>query len=175
MWFTKTDEYTFNLDAVRIPQKYPQKKHYKGPKAGEFSCNPLGKNPSDIWKIPNVKNNHIEKTIHPCQFPVELIERLVLSMTNENETVFDPFLGVGTTIVASVKNNRRGIVCEIKDEYYQIAVERTRLTLDGKIKTRPMHKPVYNPENSKLTLEFEINPTNQLSLFGNNKEAGISK
>src|SRR5579871_4482618 len=83
LWFTKSDSYKFNLDAVRVPQKYPGKKAFKGPKKGEYTCNPLGKNPSDVWIIPNVKHNHIEKTIHPCQFPVELIERLVLSLTDE--------------------------------------------------------------------------------------------
>src|SRR5258707_8562254 len=81
MWYTKTeskrDTYTFNLDAVRTPAKYPGKKHFKGPKAGQFSGNPLGKNPEDVWNIPNVKSNHIEKTGHPGQFPVRLIERLV--------------------------------------------------------------------------------------------------
>ena len=101
LWFTKSNKYTFDLDPIRVPQKYPQKKHFKGPKKGELSGNPLGKNPSDIWDIPNVKANHIEKTIHPCQFPVELIERLVLSMTKENDWVFDPFMGVGSTAIAS--------------------------------------------------------------------------
>lgn len=85
LWFTKGHDYVFNLDAVRVPQKYPQKKHFKGPKKGELSGNPLGKNPGDIWEIPNVKANHVEKTIHPCQFPVELIERLVLALTNEDD------------------------------------------------------------------------------------------
>ena len=103
IWFTKSDNYTFNLDSVRVPQKYPGKKYFKGPKAGQYSCNPLGKNPGDLWQIPNVKNNHPEKTQHPCQFPVELVERLVLSMTNENDTVFDPFLGTGTSIIAALK------------------------------------------------------------------------
>jgi len=88
LWFTKTDSYTFNLDPIRVPSKYPGKKHFKGPNKGKLSCNPLGKNPSDIWDIPNVKSNHCEKTIHPCQFPVELAERLVLSMTEEGETRF---------------------------------------------------------------------------------------
>ena len=55
----------------------------------------MEKNPSDVWEFPNVKNNHVEKTIHPCQFPVELVERLVLSMTNPGDTVFDPYMGVG--------------------------------------------------------------------------------
>jgi adenine-specific DNA-methyltransferase len=155
LWFTKTDNYIFNLDAVRIPQKYPQKKYFKGPRIGEFSCNPLGKNPSDIWDIPNVKNNHVEKTIHPCQFPIELVERLVLALTNEKDLVFDPFLGVGSTSAAAVKNNRRGMGCEILEEYYDIAVERTKLAMDGKLKTRPMNKPIYDPKNPKLNLEYD--------------------
>ncbi len=77
VWFTKTDDYTFNLDSVRVPQKYPGKKYFKGPKVGQFSCNPLGKNPGDLWIIPNVKNNHPEKTIHPCQFPIEFWGRIL--------------------------------------------------------------------------------------------------
>ena len=175
LWFTKSDTYTFNLDAVRIPQKYPQKKYFKGPRAGDLSCNPLGKNPSDIWEIPNVKNNHVEKTIHPCQFPVELIERLVLSMTDEKDTVFDPFLGVGTTVVAAIKNGRKGIGCEIIDEYCKIAVDRTLQALDGSIRTRPMHKPVYDPNNPKLTLEYELKTAKQLKLFEQDKDQRIAK
>lgn len=93
-WFTKTDNYKFNLDPIRIPQKYLGKKYFKGPKKGQSSCNPLGKNPGDLWEIPNVKSNHPEKTIHPCQFPVELIERLILSMTEKGDWVLDPFMGV---------------------------------------------------------------------------------
>ncbi len=96
LWFTKSDDYVFNLDPIRVPSKYPGKKYFKGPKTGQLSCNPLGKNPGDVWIIPNVKNNHVEKTIHPCQFPVELIERLVLSLTNPGQSVFDPYMGVGT-------------------------------------------------------------------------------
>lgn len=95
IWFTKTKDYVFNLDPVRIPQKYPGKKHFKGPKVGKYSCNPLGKNPGDLWVIPNVKSNHVEKTEHPCQFLVELIERLVLSMTNEDDWVFGACMETG--------------------------------------------------------------------------------
>ena len=90
IWFTKSDNYYFNIDPTRIPQKYPNKKHFKGKKRGELSCNPLGKNPSDVWDIPNVKSNHIEKTDHPCQFPVALVERFILSTTKERDIVFDP-------------------------------------------------------------------------------------
>jgi len=176
LWFTKTDDYIFNLDDVRVPQKYPQKKYFKGPRAGEFSCNPLGKNPSDIWDIPNVKYNHIEKTIHPCQFPVELVERLVLSLTNENDMVFDPFLGSGSTLVAALKNKRRGMGCEIIKEYYDVAIERVSLAMTGKFKIRPMNKPIYDPKKPKLNLDFEQKriPV-QYTIFGNQSLFGIAK
>lgn len=150
-WFTKSDDYVFNLDAVRVPQKYPGKRYYKGPRTGEYSCNPNGKNPGDIWAIPNVKHNHIEKTVHPCQFPVELIERLVLSMTLEGDLVVDPFIGVGTTAVAAILHNRRAAGAEIVAQYVRIARERVSLASVGALPTRPMDRPVYVPSpNSKL-------------------------
>lgn len=145
LWFTKTDSYFFNLDPIRIPQKYPNKRYFKGPKKGQLSGNPLGKNPSDIWDIPNVKANHIEKTSHPCQFPVELIERLVLSMTKEKDWVFDPFMGVGTTAIASLIHDRKSIGAEIVSEYVKIARERIDLAIEGKLKIRPMNREVYDP------------------------------
>lgn len=146
LWFTKSDEYTFNLDAIRVPQKYPKKKYFKGPKKGQLSGHPLGKNPSDIWEIPNVKANHVEKTIHPCQFPVELIERLVLSMTDEGDWVLDPFIGVGTTAIAALMHNRKAIGAEIVPEYVEVAKERVRLAERGKLRIRPMTRPVYDPD-----------------------------
>jgi len=145
IWFTKSDEYVFNLDPVRVPQKYPGKKYFKGPNAGKYSCNPLGKNPGDLWVIPNVKSNHVEKTEHPCQFPVELIERLVLSMTNEGDWVLDPFLGTGTSIIAAIRHNRRGAGAEIVPKYIELAKDRIQQELAGTLRTRPMDKPVYDP------------------------------
>lgn len=154
MWFTKTDNYFFNLDPVRVPQKYPGKKHFKGPNKGKYSGNPLGKNPSDVWIIPNVKSNHVEKTEHPCQFPVALIERLVLSMTKKNDWVFDPFLGTGTSIIAAIKNDRKGAGSEILNKYVEISKERINLLIDGELQVRPMDKPVYNPTNSNLKISL---------------------
>jgi len=145
LWFTKRDDYTFNLDPVRVPSKYPNKRHFKGPHKGEISGNPLGKNPSDIWEIPNVKSNHVEKTIHPCQFPVELIERLVLSMTNPEDNVLDPYMGVGSALVAAIMHGRNGYGCDIVPEYVEIARERVRAYWNGTLRTRPMGKPVYDP------------------------------
>ena len=146
MWFTKRDDYTFNLDPIRVPSKYPKKKHYKGPKAGQLSGNPLGKNPGDLWIFPNVKNNHMEKTIHPCQFPVELVERLVLSLTDEGDCVFDPYMGVGSSVIAAIRHGRRGYGCDIVKDYVDIAWERVNSLRAGTLKTRPMNKPVYNPD-----------------------------
>ncbi len=148
LWFTKTEDYVFNLDAVRVPQKYPQKKYFKGPKKGELSGNPLGKNPGDVWEIPNVKANHVEKTIHPCQFPVELIERLVLALTNAGDWVFDPFMGVGTTAIAALMHQRRAIGAEIMPEYVEIAKERLRQAENGQLRIRPMERPVYDPHGA---------------------------
>jgi len=145
LWFTKGDSYTFNLDPVRVPQKYPGKKQFKGPNIGKLSCHPLGKNPGDVWIIPNVKHNHIEKTAHPCQFPVELVERLVLALTNEGDLVLDPYMGVGSTAVAAIKHGRRAGGADIVAEYVAIARHRVTLAATGMLPTRPMDRPVYKP------------------------------
>ncbi len=145
LWFTKTNNYFFDLDPVRVPQKYPQKKHFKGPRKGELSGNPLGKNPSDVWDIPNVKANHIEKTEHPAQFPVELIERLILSMTRKNDWILDPFLGSGTSAVAALIHNRRVAGAEIKKEYIEIVKKRIASAEKGELLVRPMNRDVFDP------------------------------
>ena len=145
LWFTKSDDYVFNLDEVRVPSKYPNKKHFKGPNKGEISGNPLGKNPSDVWDIPNVKSNHVEKTDHPCQFPVGLVERLVLSLTNERGTVLDPYLGVGSSAIAALKHNRAAFGCDLDKGYIDIDWKRVHDLRAGRLRTRPMNKPVYDP------------------------------
>lgn len=145
LWFTKSENYTFNLDAVRVPSKYPQKRHFKGPRKGQLSGNPLGKNPSDVWDIPNVKNNHVEKTEHPCQFPVGLIERLILALTHEGQAVLDPYIGVGSTAIAALRHGRRAYGCDQEQRYIDIAWDRIHALRAGTLRTRPMNKPVYEP------------------------------
>jgi adenine-specific DNA-methyltransferase len=170
LWFTKGDDYVFNLDPVRIPQKYPGKKHYRGPKVGQLSGNPLGKNPGDFWKFesedvwifPNVKHNHIEKTQHPCQFPVELVERLVLSLTEPGDLVVDPYLGVGTSAVAAVLRGRRAAGADITEDYIEVARDRVIAANRGSLKTRPMDRPVYQPVQRAPVTEGEVP---QLSLI----------
>jgi len=157
LWFTKSDAYTFNLDSVRIPSKYPGKRHFKGPKRGLPSGNPLGKNPSDVWEfvakewdeelwdIPNVKANHPEKTIHPCQYPIELVERCVLALTNENDWVLDPYCGVGSALIAALKHNRKAIGIDKEFDYITIAKKRIEDFYNGRLKIRPLGKPVFEP------------------------------
>ncbi len=181
LWFTKTDDYIFNLDDVRIPAKYPGKRHFKGPKKGELSGNPMGKNPSDIWEIvindwekelwniPNVKSNHPEKTEHPCQFPVELVERCVLALTNNDSWVLDPYAGVGSAIVASIKNNRNAVGIEKEKKYVDIANQRIKDLKEGNLKLRPINKPLHKPKPTdkiaQLPTEWNIR-----SLFSDNQE-----
>jgi len=157
LWFTwNTDDYTFNLDPIRVPQKYPGKRSYRGVNKGKPSGNPLGKNPSDVWDMPNVKANHVEKTEHPCQYPIGLVERLVLGLTNEDDLVVDPYLGVGSTAVASVLHGRRVAGADIMERYLNIAKDRIELTLTGKIKIRPMNKSVYKPTGKDSVSQVPI-------------------
>jgi adenine-specific DNA-methyltransferase len=151
MWYTKSDDYTFNLDAVRVPSKYPGKKHFKGPKKGTFSGNPLGKNPEDVWSIPNVKSNHPEKTSHPCQFPVGLVERLVLALSNPGDLVFDPFAGVASSGVAAALHKRSFWGVELCEQYVAEGLQRLSDTLTGCVRYRPHSKPLYDHTQSSLS------------------------
>lgn len=150
LWFTKGDDYTFNLEDVLVPQKYPGKRYFKGPNKGKLSGNPKGKNPEDVWDIPNVVGNHIEKKDHPCQFPVGLVDRLVLALSNPKDIVFDPFAGSGSTAVAALTEGRYFIGCELNSNYIRIAKERVKSTLEGRERFRPADKPVYDHSKSNL-------------------------
>lgn len=152
LWYTKGDDYYFNIDPLRVPQKYPGKRYHRGPKKGRYSGNPLGKNPGDVWIFPNVKSNHIEKTEHPCQFPIELAERFILSLTKRNSLVVDPFGGVGSTVVAALLHGRRAAMAETCKKYIKIAEKRIALAASGELKVRPRSRPVYVPKpNTPLT------------------------
>ena len=162
LWFSKGDNYKFNLDDIRVPQKYPGKRHARSKtngKSGAPSGNPLGKNPSDfwtfsapenfgaspVWKIPNVKANHPEHTLHPCQFPHELAERCVLAFSDEHDWILDPFSGAGTTVVAALKAGRRAIGIDKEQQYIDLTRERVEKLLKGEIKLRPSGLQVYQP------------------------------
>jgi len=142
LWYTKGEDYAFDLDAARVPQRYPGKRHYKGPKKGAWSGNPLGKNPGDVWEIgdiwdiPNVKANHVEKTDHPCQFPTALVRRLILALCPEGGVVADPYMGSGTTAIAALLEGRSFAGVEMEPNYFLIAKERLSALIDGRLRTR---------------------------------------
>ncbi len=168
LWFTKSDKYSFNLDSVRVPSKYPGKRHYKGPNKGKPSGNPLGKNPSDyweitatdfdklIWEIPNVKSNHPEKTVHPCQFPIELVERCVLAFANKGDFVFDPFCGVGSSLIAGLKHECKVVGVDKEEEYIKISKERINKFFKGELKIRPLGKPLHKPSGKEKVSQKPI-------------------
>lgn len=125
MFYVKNEKnYVFNLDAVRDKNvKYPNQK-----KNGKLRCNPLGKNPTDVWDFPKVtsgKNRSSkERTAHPAQFPLSVIDRVVKVSSNELDIVFDPFSGSGTTGIASHGNYRIYIGTEIDKKYCDLSIER---------------------------------------------------
>lgn len=147
MWFTKGGGYAFDLDSVRQPQKYPGKRQFRGPRKGEFSGNPLGKNPSDVWAIPNVKAKHIEKMKHPCQFPVGLADRLVRALCPKGDLVFDPYMGTASTGVAAILNGRRFVGAEIKKRFVVMARRRLGDAHDGTVLHRPVERPIFVPHS----------------------------
>ena len=130
LWFTKSDDWIFDLDAIRVPQKYQNKKFHRGDKHGELSCNPDGKNPGDIWLFRNVKHNHEEQTIHPCQFPEDMIGRIVLATTARGDVVLDPYMGTGTVAVVARDHGRRFLGAESDANYHNVALRRLRCEPD---------------------------------------------
>lgn len=157
MWFTKGNQSIFNLDDIRVPQKYPGKRSYKGPNKGNLSGNPLGKNPSDVWDIPNVKAMHVEKTAHPCQFPVAIPQRLIKALTKPGDMVLDPFMGSGSTGVAAIIEKRYFVGSEIMEDYYNISVSRIKDAIEGKARIRedkPVIEPNGNSSVARLPKEF---------------------
>jgi adenine-specific DNA-methyltransferase len=150
LWFVlNPNNFRFHLDDIRVMSKEPGKRSYKGPRKGELSGNPLGKNPSDVWEImqeeweksmwefPNVKSNHVEKVAsHPCQFPVELAERCILAFSNQGDVVLDMFCGTGSTGCAAAFHQRRFIGVEMDPAFIEISRERIKSAIDGTLKSR---------------------------------------
>lgn len=124
LWFTKTDNFHFDLDAIRVPQKWQNKKSFRGENKGELTCNPDGKNPGDVWVFQNVKHNHEEQTIHPAQFPEGLIARIMLASTPKGGMVLDPYMGTGTVAVVARDHDRHFVGAELDADYHSVAVRR---------------------------------------------------
>lgn len=134
--FRKSKNFTFNLDEIRIPYnehtlKYPvhpqaQTSQYNNGNGREYvwEPHPKGAKPKDVLEIPTLSNSSWEKTIHNTQKPIELVKKCVLSSSNENDLVLDPFGGSGTTYAVAEAFNRRWIGTELKNEFCQVIKER---------------------------------------------------
>lgn len=113
LFFSKTKDFTFNLDSVRVPQKYYRKVN-----------NMRGANPGDVWEFSHVHYCNENRQIHPTQKPEGLIERMVLCSSNEGELVLDPFCGSGTTLRVCQQLNRKALGIEVNPEYVQMTKDR---------------------------------------------------
>lgn len=151
LWYIKNSkDYTFNLDSVRDPNvKYPNQK-----KNGKLKCNPLGKNPSDVWQITKVtsgKNrSSVERTAHPAQFPLALIERVIKASSNEGDIILDPFMGSGSTAECAIRNNRYAIGFEIEEKYIGYAEDRIEKYLHNKKMEESQGVLPFDIQSSKL-------------------------
>lgn len=117
-------DYTFNLDAVRDPNvKYPNQR-----KNGKLRCNPLGKNPSDVWSFPKVttgrNRSSKERTHHPAQFPLAVVDRIIKASSQPSDLVLDPFSGSGSTGIAAVGTDRVYLGFEVREDYCALASKR---------------------------------------------------
>ena len=118
--FTKSKDFVFNLDDVRIPQKYYRERN-----------NMRGANPGDVWEFSHVHYCNENRQNHPTQKPEGLIERLILASSNEGSLVLDPFFGSGTTLRVCQQLNRRGTGFEINPDYVQMAKKRLQGDFSG--------------------------------------------
>jgi adenine-specific DNA-methyltransferase len=127
LWYVKDpNAYTFNLDEIRDPEvKYPHQK-----KNGKLRCNTIGKNPSNVWQIAKVTSGtnraSRERAPHPAQFPLDLIDRIVVGFSNPGELVLDPFMGSGSTAESCLRNDRFVIGFEINRRYCEYIARRLR-------------------------------------------------
>ena len=132
----KSKKFTMNTDSIRIPYnshtlKYPShpqaltSQYGNGMTRDNWIPNPLGAKPKDVIEIPTTCNGMGEKTPHPTQKPEELVRKIILASSNENDIVLDPFVGSGTTAVCSKQLNRQWIGVEQNKEY--LAWARTRV------------------------------------------------
>lgn len=114
LYFTKSTEFTFNLEAVRVPQKYFRQRN-----------NMSGANPGDVWQFSHVHYCSAEREKHPTQKPEALLERIICASSRENDLILDPFVGSGTTCKVAQVLNRRWLGIDLNPDY--VAMSRHRI------------------------------------------------
>jgi site-specific DNA-methyltransferase (adenine-specific) len=120
LMFTKTKNYKFFLDDVRVPQKYYRSIN-----------NMRGANPGDVWTFSHVHYCNADRQPHPTQKPEALIERMVLASSESNDMIVDPFSGSGTTLRVCQQLGRNCIGIELNPEYVTLTKERLEQPFNG--------------------------------------------
>lgn len=143
LYFTKSDNFTFNLDEVRIPQKYFREIN-----------NMKGANPGDVWEFSHVHYSNPERADHPTQKPEALMKRIILASSNKGDLVLDPFVGSGTTCVVANLFDRKWIGIDINPCYIEMSQERIKQekTLLDSIDPREKRMPKDLKNDKKLQL-----------------------
>lgn len=113
LYFTKSDDYTFNLDDIRIPQKYYRERN-----------NMKGANPGDVWEFSHIHYSNPERLNHPTQKPEALMKRIIMTSSNTNDVIVDPFVGSGTTCVVANLLERQWIGIDINPDYIEMSKKR---------------------------------------------------
>ncbi len=125
LWYVRNQHaFYFDLDAVRDPNiKYPNQF-----KNGKRKINLAGKNPGDVWSFPKVTSGRnrssTERTPHPAQFPMAVIDRIIKGCSRSDALVLDPFMGSGTTAEAAMRLGRPVVGIELNPAYIEIAARR---------------------------------------------------
>lgn len=145
LYFTKTGDFTFNLDAIRIPQKYFRQRN-----------NMEGANPGDVWQFSHVHYSNPERQSHPTQKPLAIMERIIKSSSNEEDIVLDPFVGSGTTCVAANELKRQWIGIEINPEYIEMS--------KGRISEK-YASDSFDPRENRMPQNLGSHSEKQVSLF----------
>jgi DNA modification methylase len=161
LMFTKSKEFTFNLDDIKIPQKFYRSIN-----------NMRGANPGDVWEFSHVHYCNENRQNHPTQKPEGLIERLILASSNIDDIVLDPFSGSGTTLRVSQQLKRNCIGIEINDTYVEQTKERLNKDFNGFDSIDPRMERIPNDLNDKELREEYL--VNHISWFLKNHENAIS-
>lgn len=147
LYFSKGSRPTFNLDSIRIPQKFYRSRN-----------NMRGANPGDLWEFSHVHYCQESRTSHPTQKPEGLIERIVLASSNEGDTVIDPFAGSGTTLRVCQQLDRFSIGMEINPDYVELTRDRLRKPFGGFDSLDPRMKRIPNDLNDpELREQYRLN------------------
>lgn len=138
LMFSKTSNYVFNLDDVRVPQKYYRSIN-----------NMRGANPGDVWEFSHVHYCNENRQKHPTQKPEGLIERMVLASSNRGDRILDPFAGSGTTLRVCQQTGRRCLGIELNPEYVEGITQRLEKPFEGFDSIDPRMERVPNDLNSE--------------------------